>query len=279
MAATGRRNPERRMSLGAHLVELRKRLTRAALGIVVGLIAGWAIYDLSWLGTLLEPMLPGAADALKGAGSWRAISGPVFSIADAVGDDADRIALNFTNITGAIDIQFQVALTTGIVLSSPIWLYQVFAFFVPGLTSREKRYTFGFFFSAVPLFLAGCVAGWFVLPRIVEVMFTFVPDNATTLYDVKYYVDFVLKLMLAVGIAFVLPVFLVLLNFVGVVRGMSILRGWRWAVLVIVVFTALATPAADVLSMVLLAIPMTVLYFAAVGVSLWHDRIADRRTR
>ena len=265
------------MSLGAHLVELRKRLTRAALGIALGLIVGWALYDLTWLGNLLEPMLPGSAAALDGAGTWRALSGPVFSIAQTVGDDADRIALNFTNITGAIDIQFQVALTSGIVLSSPIWLYQVFAFFVPGLTGREKRYTFGFFFSAVPLFLAGCVAGWFVLPRIVEVMFTFVPENATTLYDVKYYVDFVLKLMLAVGIAFVLPVFLVLLNFVGVLRGMAILKGWRWAVLAIVVFTALATPAADVLSMVLLAIPMTVLYFAAVGVSLWHDRVIDRR--
>ena len=277
MAATGRRNPERRMSLGAHLIELRKRLTRAALGIVAGLVVGWAIYDLTWLGNLLDPLLPGAASRLTGVGTWSAISGPVFGIADAVGDDADRIALNFTNITGAIDIQFQVALTAGIVLSSPIWLYQLFAFFVPGLTGRERRYTFGFFFSAVPLFLAGCVAGWFVLPRIVEVMFTFVPANATTLYDVKYYVDFVLKLMLAVGIAFVLPVFLVLLNFIGVLRGMAILKGWRWAVLAIVVFTALATPAADVLSMVLLAIPMTVLYFAAVGVSLWHDRVVDRR--
>jgi sec-independent protein translocase protein TatC len=265
------------MSLGAHLVELRKRLTRAALGIALGLILGWALYNLSWLGDLLEPMIPGAAAALKGAGTWQAISGPVFRIAEASGGNSDQIALNFTNITGAIDIQFQVALATGIVLSSPIWLFQLFAFFVPGLTGKEKRYTFGFFFSAVPLFLAGCVAGWFVLPRIVEVMFTFVPENATTLYDVKYYVDFVLKLMLAVGIAFVLPVFLVLLNFVGVLRGMAILRGWRWAVLAIVVFTALATPAADVLSMVLLAIPMTVLYFAAVVVSIWHDRIADRR--
>jgi sec-independent protein translocase protein TatC len=84
--------------------------------------------------------------------------------------------------------------------------------------------------------------------------------------------------MLAVGVAFVLPVFLVLLNFIGVVRGRSILLGWRWAVLAIVVFTAIATPAADVLSMVLLAIPMAVLYFAAVGIALWHDRVADRRT-
>jgi sec-independent protein translocase protein TatC len=265
------------MSLGEHLVELRKRLTRAALAIVGGTIIGWMIYDLSWIGDALEPTLPGAADALRGEGTWTALSGPIFAIAEAQNVDPDTIAINFTNITGAFDIQFQVALAAGIVLSSPVWLYQVFAFFVPGLTSREKRYTLGFFFTAIPLFLAGCVAGWFVLPRIVEVMFRFVPPGATTLYDAKYYLDFVIKLMLAAGIAFVLPVFLVLLNFLGVVRGMAILRGWRWAVLAIVVFTALATPAADVLSMVLLAIPMTVLYFAAVGISVWHDRVADRR--
>ncbi len=277
MAAQRRRNPEGRMSLGQHLIELRKRLTRAALGIVAGTIVGWAIYDLSWLGNLLDSTFPGAAETLRGQGTWSAVSGPVFAIAEAQGQNAGEVAINFTNITGAFDIWFQVALAAGIVLSSPVWLYQVFAFFVPGLTGREKRYTFGFFFTAVPLFLAGCLAGWFVLPRIVEVMFRFVPENATTFYDAKYYLDFVLKLMLAAGVAFVLPVFLVLLNFIGVVRGISILKGWRWAVLAIVVFTAIATPAADVLSMVLLAIPMTVLYFAAVAVSILHDRVADRR--
>jgi sec-independent protein translocase protein TatC len=277
VAATGRRNPERRMSLGEHLVELRKRLTRAALAIVLGTIIGWAIYDLTWFGNLIEPAFPGAADALRGAGTWDAISEPIFRIAEARGDDASEVALNFTTITGSVDVWFQVAFAAGLVLSSPVWLYQIFAFFVPGLNRKEKRYTFGFFFSAVPLFLAGCVAGWFVLPRIVEVMFQFVPPEATTLYDVKTYLDFVLKLLLAVGVAFVLPVFVVLLNFVGVLRGMTILKGWRWAVLAIVVFTALATPAADVLSMVLLALPMTFLYFIAVGVSVWHDRILDRR--
>jgi sec-independent protein translocase protein TatC len=265
------------MSLGEHLVELRKRLTRAALAIVGGTVIGWMIYDLTWIGDALEPILPGAAALLRGEGTWKALSDPVFSIAAEQGLDPDKIAINFTNVTGAFDIQFQVALAAGIVVSSPVWLYQLFAFFVPGLTGREKRYTLGFFLTAVPLFLAGCVAGWFVLPRIVEVMFRFVPRDATTFFEAKTYLDFVLKLLLAAGVAFVLPVFLVLLNFVGVLRGITILKGWRWAVLAIVVFTAIATPATDVLSMVLLAIPMTVLYFAAVGISVWHDRVADRR--
>ncbi|MBN9606799.1 MAG: twin-arginine translocase subunit TatC [Actinomycetales bacterium] len=277
MAAPRRRNPEGRMSLGEHLVELRKRLTRAALAIVGGTVIGFAVYDLTWFGDLIDPLFPGAAKALDGQGSWHALSGPVFAIAEARGQDAGSVAINFTSITGAFDVQVQVALATGIVLSSPAWLYQLFAFFVPALNTREKRYTFGFFFSAVPLFLAGCVAGWFVLPRIVEVMYRFLPEDATALYDAKYYLDFVVKLMLAVGVAFVLPVFLVLLDFAGVISGKAILKGWRWAVIAIVAFTAIATPAADLLSMVLLAIPMTALYFAAVGIALWHDRIAARR--
>jgi sec-independent protein translocase protein TatC len=265
------------MSLGEHLIELRKRLTRAALAILAGTVVGWMLYDLSWLGELLDPAVPGAAEALDGQGTWAAIAGPVLHIADQLGVDADKISLNFSNLTGALDIQFQVSLVVGIIVSSPVWLYQIFAFFVPGLTKRERRYTFGFFFSAVPLFLLGCAAGWMVLPRIVELMFHFVPPGASTLYDAKTYIDFILKLMLATGVAFVLPVFLVLLNFAGVLPGMTILRGWRWAVIVIVVFTAMATPAADLVSMFLLAIPMVILYFAAVGVSVWHDRRLARR--
>lgn len=265
------------MSLGEHLIELRKRLTRAALAILGGTILGWMIYDLSWVGDLLEPVVPGASKALAGQGTWAAISDPVFHIADQLGLDPDKITLNFSSLTGALDIQFQVSIVVGIILSSPVWLYQIFAFFVPGLTRRERGYVFGFFFSAVPLFLLGCAAGWMVLPRIVEFMFRFVPPGASQLYDTKTYVDFILKLMLATGVAFVMPVFLVLLNFASVLQGMTILKGWRWAVLVIIVFTALATPAADPISMLLLALPMVVLYFAAVGVALWHDRIAARR--
>jgi sec-independent protein translocase protein TatC len=171
----------------------------------------------------------------------------------------------------------QIAIVLGVVISSPVWLYQVFAFIAPALTRTEKKYVFGFFFSAVPMFLAGCVAGWFIFPRIVEFMAGFVPAEDASFYNATYYLDFVLKLVLATGAAFVAPVFLVLLNFGGVVRGMSILKGWRFAIVAIVAFTALATPAADVISMLLLAIPLVVLFFATVLITLWHDRIADRR--
>jgi sec-independent protein translocase protein TatC len=265
------------MSLGEHLVELRKRLTRSAFAVLGGLILGWMVYDLTWFGELIEPLIPGAAETLNGQGTWAAISQPIFHIAEQLGLDPAKITLNFGSLTGALDVQFQVSLVTGLILSSPLWLYQIFAFFVPGLTKKERRYLFSFFFSAVPLFLLGCAAGWFVLPRIVELMFTFVPPDASQLYDTKTYVDFILKLLIATGVAFVMPVFLVLLNFAGALQGRTILKGWRWAVLIIVVFTAMATPAADPVSMLLLALPMTVLYFAAVGIAVWHDRVTERR--
>lgn len=248
------------MSLGQHLVELRKRLTRGALAIVAGTVGGWMLYDLIW------PL----------------ITNPITRIAAAQHADEEqiaKIALNYTGITSAFDIRIQIALAVGIVISSPIWLYQIFAFLVPGLTTREKRYTFGFFFTAVPLFLGGIAAGWFVLPHIVEIMYSFVPDDSTTFFETKTYLDFVLKLVLATGIAFVLPVFLVLLNFIGVLQARTILKGWRWAVLAITIFTAIATPAADVISMILLAIPMVVLYFAAVAVAMLHDRGAAKRAQ
>ncbi len=248
------------MSLGQHLVELRKRLTRGALAVVAGTVGGWFLYDLI----------------------WPQITNPITHIAAAQGateDQIARIALNYTGITGAFDVRIQIALAVGIVISSPIWLYQIFAFLVPGLTRREKRYTFGFFFSAVPLFIGGVAAGWFVLPHIVEIMYSFVPKGSTTFFETKTYLDFVLKLVLATGIAFVLPVFLVLLNFIGVLQARTILKGWRWAILAITIFTAIATPAADVISMILLAIPMIALYFAAVGVALVHDRGVQRRAQ
>lgn len=245
-----RANNEGRMSFAEHLIELRKRLFRSAIGIVLGGIFGFII-------------APAVLDVLRE---------PILEIARS--RDA---SLNYDSITGAFDLRMQIAIYVGLVVSSPVWLYQIFAFITPALTRKEKRYTFGFFFSAVPLFLAGCASGFFVFPHIVEVLAGFAPAEDTSIFLAKYYVDFALKLVFAVGIAFVLPVFVVLLNFMGVISAEGILKGWRVAILTITIFCALATPAADVFSMFLLAIPMVMLYFAAVGVAFWHDRIAAKR--
>ena len=240
------------MPLIEHLLELRKRLMWSALAILVGGVVGWFVSD--WVLDLL--------------------SAPLISAGGAAGRNAQ---INFPNITSAFDVRFEIAIIVGVVITSPVWLYQIFAFLTPAFTRKEKKYVFGFFFSAVPLFLAGCAAGLWVIPHIVGLMVSLAIGNSSSFIDAKSYLDFALRLMLVVGIAFVLPVFLVLLNFVGVLRGRTILKSWRWAILAIVIFTAVATPSADVISMLLLALPMIVLYFAAVGIAVIHDKRVDRR--
>ncbi|MGY3260988.1 sec-independent protein translocase protein TatC [Frigoribacterium sp. 2355] len=246
------RGRDGKMSLGQHLLELRKRLFISALALILAAVAGWFL-------------APFVLDALRS---------PVEAIAAA---RTGETTLNYSNITGAFDLKLQIAVTVGVVISSPVWLYQVWAFIVPALVRKEKLYAVGFIGTAIPLFLGGCLAGWYVLPHIVEVMTGFVDTQDATIIESKVYYDFVLKLVLAVGIAFVMPVFLVLLNFVGVVSAAAIGKGWRVAILVIVLFTAIATPSADIFSMFLLAIPMIVLFFLAAGVAWLHDRRVAKR--
>ncbi|THG33616.1 twin-arginine translocase subunit TatC [Naasia lichenicola] len=238
------------MSLGGHLLELRRRLFIAAISVIVGAVIGYLLSEIIW-DLLRSPMVAIAKD--------------------------HNATINYTNITQAFDLKLQIAITVGVIISAPVWLWQVWGFIVPGLTKREKQYTFGFFFAAVPLFFAGCAAGWYVWPHIVTLMVGFAPIEDTVFLTASDYLDFILKLVVVVGVAFILPVFLVLLNRVGVISGISILKGWRVAILVIVLFCAVATPAADVFSMFILAVPMVALYLASAGVSVLNDRRVARR--
>jgi sec-independent protein translocase protein TatC len=188
-----------RMSLAEHLVELRKRLYISAVAILAATVIGWFLSDF-----LLNSLRT-----------------PIFAIAE----DQSRVAtLNYDAITSAFDLKLQIAFTVGIVISSPVWLYQIWAFFIPGLTKKERVYSLGFFLSAVPLFILGCAAGWVIFPHIVQLMTSFAPSDDSTIITAKTYFDFVLKLVLIVGVAFVLPVFLVLLNFAGVLSARSIIK-------------------------------------------------------
>lgn len=245
------RNAEGRMSLGQHLVELRKRLIISAIALVIGLVAGWALTGFVW------DMLRVPIERLQ--------------------EEGRVAALTYSTITEAFDLRIAISLFISVIITSPVWLYQIWAFLAPGLTRREKLYGVGFVLAAVPLFLAGVYAAWMVLPNIVRLLSTFQPGEDAYFLSARAYIDFTLKLVLAVGVGFVMPVVLVMLNFVGVIRGKTILKGWRVAVLIIVLFAAITTPAVDLVSMFLLAIPMIVLFFAAVGIALLHDRRIDKR--
>ncbi|MFG6504021.1 twin-arginine translocase subunit TatC [Microbacterium sp. P05] len=236
------------MSLGGHLVELRKRLMIAALAVVLGMVGAFIFTDAV----------------------IHVITQPIRTVAAIRGDDF--AVLNFETVTSGFDLRMRIAFAIGILASAPVWLWQIWAFIMPGLTRREVRYTIGFLAAAIPLFFAGCASGLLIVPHIVELMAQFVPEQGAQFYTASFYYDFVFKLLIVVGVAYVLPVFLVALNLAGVVSGRGILRGWRIAILVATLFSALATPAADVVSMLLLAGVLSTLFFAAAGVSLLLDR-------
>lgn len=241
------------MPIGAHLREARRRLGRCLLALVIGCAAGYLLSE-----EILE-----------------VLRAPILELADP--RDA---SLNYETVTAAFDLRVKIALYAGVVLSSPVWLYQLFAFLTPGLTRRERGYTFGFMAAAVPLFVAGCWMGFLLFPRMVELLVDFAPAEDSTLLQASYYVDFVLKIVLAAGIAFVLPVFLVMLNVIGVLPARVIARGWRVGLIAIVAFSALVTPAADALSMFFVAAPMGLLFGAAIVITQVHDRaVAARRGR
>jgi sec-independent protein translocase protein TatC len=252
MARKGRQsNPQAQMRLAGHLREFKRRFLLSGTAFVVAAIGGF------FLAAPLLQLLSSPLDELQASGL--------------------AVELNVTNITQALDVQMRIAFLLGLIISSPVWIWQLLAFVVPALRGIERRYVFGFIASAVPLFVVGCGTGWFVLPRIIRLFVGFTPDGFTAFLGASDYWDFSLKLVFAVGVSYVLPVVVVFLNLAGVLSGAAILKGWRWAVLAATLFGAFVTPAGEVLSMFIIAVPMVVLYFAAAGIALLVDRRRAKR--
>ncbi|WP_034647871.1 twin-arginine translocase subunit TatC [Cellulomonas sp. HZM] len=242
------------MPLRAHLVELRRRVVLASLGILVGAVVGWIFYD---------PV-------------FEALQRPILQVAQ---ERDTVVSINFAGLATAVDMKVKVAFFIGLIVSSPWWIYQLWAFINPGLTHKERVRVYGFLAAAVPLFLGGAAFAAAMLPNAVRVLTEFTPDGATNLIDAQTYLSFVMRFVLAFGLAFLLPAIMVALTLGGVVRASTWARGWRWAVLLSFTFAAVMTPTPDILSMMLLALPVCALYFIALGIGLLHDRRAARGER
>ena len=248
----GRKDKERRMSLGSHLKELRVRLSWSAGFLVVGTVIGWYLF---------EPV-------------FKLLQAPLLEVTKARGIEA---VVNFGTVVSAFDLRIQVSIFLGVIITSPFWLYNLWAFVSPGLNTRERRFTLGFLFSSVPLFLAGAYIAWSSLPSFVIVLIGFTPEGSSNVINASDYILFAIRIVLVFGLAFVMPVLLVLMNFANLVSGKAILKGWRVAVLVIALVSALATPTADPMSMFLLMGPLAALYFIAVGIAVLNDKRRARR--
>jgi sec-independent protein translocase protein TatC len=243
-----KRNPEGRMSLADHLRELRNRITISAIAIIAGGVVGWVYYERI-IDALTKPLKDLQAQRHDGV-----------------------VNINFAGMTDAFSLQLTTSLFVGLILASPIWLMQIWGFIVPGLTKKEKRVARLFVVAAVPLFVAGCFFAFIMVPKAVAVLLGFTPPGAYNLQDGSQYLNFVLKFILAFGCAFLLPVFLVALNLVGVLPAHGMLKAWRPAVMIIAVFAAVMTPTPDAYTMLFLMAPMVALYFGAVGLAFVFDR-------
>jgi sec-independent protein translocase protein TatC len=188
-----------------------------------------------------------------------------------------RISLNFPNPAAAFNLKVQLAVLTGLVIASPVWLYQFWAFITPGLTRRERRYSFGFVGAALPLFLGGSLLAWWVLPKAMSFFNEFVPRAGTNFIEAPTYFSFVTRIVLAFGIAFVIPVVLVALNLVGLLSGRTLLRQWRLTVFACFLFAAIATPTPEATTMCILAGAMCLLFGVAIAICLFVDRRRARR--
>jgi sec-independent protein translocase protein TatC len=246
-----RRSESVKMPLLEHLREFRKRVVRSASAISLASIIGWFFYN-EIITKLAEPVCDLAA-------AQRANSNTCGS-------------LYINGVLGPLNLQIKVALLTGVILSAPIWLYQLWAFIAPALHRKEKRNSIFFFVAATPFFAAGTYLGYSILPVAIKVLFGFTPESLTNLVKFDDYLDFVMRAILLFGIAFELPVFLVTFNLIGFLSGAAILRPWRIWVFCIVLFVAGFTPSADPLSMILLAVPLILLYLLSGLFALWNDR-------
>ena len=202
MAAT----PGGRMPLLDHFRELRNRIVKSVLWILSGSIVGWIFYN-QIITKLAQPVCDLKAAQESGATSCG--------------------SLYISGVLGPLNLQIKVALLSGIIMTAPLWLYQLWAFIAPALHRKEKRNSVLFFASATPFFSAGAFLGYTILPVAVKVLFGFTPQALSNLVKFDDYLDFVLRVILVFGIAFELPVFLVLFNLIGFLSGHAILKPWR----------------------------------------------------
>ena len=251
--------PDGTMSLYDHLRELRYRVIVSALAVVLtASLAAFFYRDI--LNVVMWPWYSARADLT------------------AANPDVATQVVN-REVSGPFMLALKVSLVAGLMLACPIWLYQLWKFIVPALLDKEKRYARNFLVSAIPLFLAGCAVGYFVLPKGISVMLQFTPDGLGIInqLDLNSFLQLELLLVLLFGVSFLLPVILVMLNLAGVVTGAQLAKARTFAIFGCFVFGAVATPSTDPFSMTALALPMAIMYVAAELICRRNDRAKAKK--
>ncbi|WP_460810548.1 twin-arginine translocase subunit TatC [Microlunatus endophyticus] len=247
------------MTLWEHLRELRYRLVIIAAATIIGTIVAY-IFNAQIFDVLMRP----------------------YQIA-RTNLEATHPHLHLQTVVEGVTNPFTLILKTcfvaALVATSPITLYQIWAFIVPGLLAKEKKWALIFLSAAVPLFLSGVALGYYLIPKGISVLIGFTPGNGDieNLLDLTNFLNFLIRVMLVFGAGFLVPVFVLGLNFIGIVSAKQLAKARSFVIFGCFVFGAVATPQTDPVSMLMLAVPMTVLYLAAEVIAHIHDRALIRQ--
>lgn len=253
------------MPLAEHLRELRNRLAKAILAIVVVTVFAAFFYN-DIINLITKPILDSVGCDKTFAELARSEPGS---------KPCAQITIN--GLLTPFTLALKVSLMAGVVLASPVWLYQLWAFVAPGLHRHEKKYAYAFVGTGAPLFIVGAYFAYTVLPTTAKVLLEFTPGGTSNLLPLDDLLDLVMRMVLVFGLSFELPLLLVMLNLTGAISGKRMLGWWRGMIMAITVFAAIATPSTDPLTMLALAGPIWILYFGATALSLLNDRRRGRR--
>lgn len=236
---TSARN-EHQGDLLSHFEELRRRLLFAMLAVILGMVIGWFLYPFV----------------------YQLIARPVLAVVHAHGG---RV---FTLQPGeAFFTQVKLSIVLGVILSSPVVLWQLWAFVNPGLTPRERRAVAPLAPAVCGLFLFGSLFAYYFLTPVMTFFQGFSPAGVEFNLSYQHSIDFPLKIILAFGLAFQLPVVLVGLVLLRVLTPRALLRHWRYAILGLGILAAIITPTGDPFNWSLMMLPLLLLYFGTVLVS------------
>lgn len=239
-----------RMTLWEHLAELRSRIIKAAVAVGIGALIGWFLYPyvVNWLTEPFKETLPN-----------------------------DQIIS--TDLVGLFTLKIETSAYLGIILAMPVILWQLWRFVTPGLYPHERRYAVPFVVSSLLLFAFGAAIAYWTLPAAIGFLSDQAPANVSVMPSIESYVRLNVFMMLAFGAGFEFPVLLVALQLVGVLTPKRLLGWWRHAIVVIVIVAAVITPSGDPISMMALAVPMTVFYFGAIVIGILVLRARRRGPR
>lgn len=237
------------MPLMDHLRELRNRLFKVMIALVLGCVVGYLVYDQV----------------------WEFLKAPYCSLPESEAVDSEGCSLIVTGPFDAFFVAFKVWLFVGALVSAPFWMYQLWAFVAPALHTREKRYAYIFAPLAALLFALGAALAYYITSYALAMLFGFLPEDALTFLTIGQYLDYMVIMMVMFGVGFVLPLLVALLNLAGVLPHATLAKWRRVIIFCAFLVAAIITPA-EPISMLALAVPLVLLFELAELFAFLNDR-------